>query len=32
MKIIRNNHVIELTQEELFEAHKEFMINFLKMY
>lgn len=30
MKIIRNNHVIELTQEELFEAHKEFMINFFE--
>lgn len=30
MRIFRNNEEIELTKEELYEAHKEFVINFFK--
>lgn len=29
MKIIRNNEEIELTMDEVFEAHKEFVTSFM---
>lgn len=29
MKIIRNNEEIELTMDEVFEAHKEFVASFM---